>query len=152
MCLFERWISRDLGMSDPRLSLSWWCIFRHSETVPLYWVFSMPSHLLCRGVPCPRALLPLVFVAAWGCSDGTDRTWVLIFILIDIPAVIRDAELLVLWWRFGSLFFSQNGVRKIYLWHLASWKLVAFGIYFCNSCPRTCPEDSWHYQTPTLEK
>ena len=63
----------------------------------------LPSHLLCRGVPCPRALLPLVFVAAWGCSDGTDGTWFLVFNLIDTPAVIRDAELLVLWWRLGSL-------------------------------------------------
>ena len=27
-------------------------------------VVSVPSHLLCRGVPFPQALLPLVFVAS----------------------------------------------------------------------------------------
>ena len=65
----------------------------------------MPSHLLCRGVPSPQAFLPFVFVASWGCSGGTNGSWFLVFILIDIPAVTWDAEHLVLWWRFGSFFF-----------------------------------------------
>ena len=68
-------------------------------------VVSVPSHLLCRGIPFPQALLPLVFVASWGWSDGADGTWFLVFILVGIPAVIRDTEHLVLWWRFGSFFF-----------------------------------------------
>ena len=41
--------------------------------------------------------------------------------LIDIPAVIRDAEHLGLWWRFGfciALFDSLKGVWKI---SLSSW-------------------------------
>ena len=47
-----------------------------------------------------------------------------IVVLIGIPAAIRDAEHLVLWWRFDlvfSFFFSLKGVRTIYLWKLASW-------------------------------
>ena len=71
-------------------------------------VVNVPSHLLYRGVPFPQALLPVVFVASWGCSDGTGGTWFLVFTLIGIPAVIRDAEHLVLWWRFGSSFFSNK--------------------------------------------
>ena len=59
-------------------------------------VVSVPFHLLCRGVPLPQALLPLVSVASWGCPDGSDGTGFLVCMLISIPAVFRDAEHLVL--------------------------------------------------------
>ena len=45
-----------------------------------------------------------------------------IFILIGIPAAVRDVEHIVLW-RIGVLlfsFFPLKGVRTIYLWQLAS--------------------------------
>ena len=79
----------------------------------LSWVLSVCLPTYCRGVPFPRALLPSVLVASWGCSDGTGGTWFLVFILIAIPAVIRDAEPLVLWWRFGSLLFPWTLSGKL---------------------------------------
>ena len=78
----------------------------------LHWVLSVCLPTCCGGVPLPQALLPLVFEASWGCSDGADGTGFLVFILIGIPAAIRDAEHLVLWWRFGSLFFLWKLWRK----------------------------------------
>ena len=48
-----------------------------------------------------------------------------VVVLIGIPTAVRDAEHLVLWWRFDLVlffvFFSLKDVRTIYLWKLASW-------------------------------
>lgn len=47
---------------------------------------------------------------------------------------------------YGDLVFGvfppSNRERKIYLWQVASRKLVVFGIYFSNTCPRTFLEGS----------
>ena len=47
-----------------------------------------------------------------------------VVVLIGIPAAIRDAEHLVLWWGFDLVlfwFFYLKSMRTIYLWNLAFW-------------------------------
>ena len=63
---------------------------------------------------------------------GFDSTLV---ILIGIPAAVRDAVHLFLWWRFA--FFSPcflyiKGCEEN---SLASCSSVVFGIYICNPSP-----------------
>ena len=54
-------------------------------------------------------------------STFDDGHWMSVVVLIGIPAAFRDAERLVLWWKFDFVFvFSLKGVRTIYLWELAS--------------------------------
>ena len=102
------------------------------------------------GVPSPPgSLLHLLLVDSCG--------WPFWLVWCDIcghfchsPVIIRNAEHLV-FWAFGFLllfFFSFKGVRKIYQLQLASWKSAVFGIYTCNTHPKTFPEDSCHQQCP----
>ena len=76
----------------------------------------------------------------------------LLSFLIVIPEVITDAE----GRNGGDLVFGvfppSNRGRKIYLWQVASRKLVVFGIYFGSTCPRTFLEDSCHEQPARLSE
>ena len=76
----------------------------------------------------------------------------LLSFLIVIPEVITDAD----GRNGGDLVFGvfppSNRGRKIYLWQVASRKLVVFGIYFGSTCPRTFLEDSCHEQPARLSE
>ena len=72
-----------------------------------------------------------------------------VVVLIGIPAAIRDAEHLVLWWRFDLVlfylffFFFKECEDNLPL-ELGFLELAGFGIYFSNMRPRAFPEGSCH--------
>ena len=71
-----------------------------------------------------------------------------IVVLIGIPAAIRDAEHLVLWWRFDLVlffvFFLFKGCEDNLPSEVGSLELAGFGIYFSHILPRAFPESSRH--------
>ena len=70
-----------------------------------------------------------------------------IVVLIGIPAAIRDAEHLVLWWRFDLVvffFFFFKGCEDNLPLEAGFLELSGFGIYFSHTRPRAFPEGSCH--------
>ena len=149
---FDRWCAQDIGqgegMSDPRLSPTWWLfpsIHRLSILVPATNVY---SHWQSRGILFPLdLLLHLLSVDLW-CWP----LWVLGFDFplsfslaiqqqLGMPSILFGGADLV--WL-CLLFFPLNGGRTVYLWQLASWKSAVFGIYFFGISRRTFPEGNCH--------
>ena len=88
----------------------------------------------------PGSLPHLLFADRMDILSG--GIWFPVVILVGIsPVIIRDAEHLALW-LCVCVVFPLKGVRKIYLLQLASWKLVVFGIYLCNTSNRR--RRQWH--------
>ena len=128
------------GNANPRLCSPWWFFFL-SGVQRLSIILAVATDSLV--VLFPQALSHLYCLQT--CEYVHCDWWVLISHchFVDIPIAIRDAEHLVLCWMFEFFFFSLKGLKKTYLWQLASWKSVVFGIYFCSSHPRTLPESSF---------
>ena len=70
-----------------------------------------------------------------------------VVVLIGIPAAIRDAEHLVLWWRFDLVcccFFSFKGCEDNLPLEVGFLELSGFGIYFSHTRLSAFPEGHCH--------
>ena len=116
-------------------------------------VVNVHFHWTCSGVTLPASSPAFIVCRLVRMASLTGGIWFPIVVSIGVPAAIRDAVHLLLWWRFACFppcFLYIKGCEENLLWQLASWNSVVFGIYFCNPHPGRFPEGSCQQKPQAL--